>query len=282
MHRIPQGQRDKSLSRADEPASRSPALPLPGGHRDETGPRRSEPSPGLGPLLTGRSAPPLAGAEPTPAGAGWRPRGRGAAPGGRGGRCRPGVARLAFPGPGTFGARNLPAARRGKGGGGRGAGRRKPPEVTSPRRGACRGTPLRRFYSSPPSPRRPGPCTGRASAPRRLRTRAAASGALPPAGAPCHPPRGATGAPTTRRPTATGLGLTAAATRPEATVSTAAAGGSGARRRGGRPRAGRRASAPGTRLPTAANPRLELPCTRSSTSARPGASRGTTRYGAGR
>lgn len=216
-----------------------------------------------------------------PAGAGWRPRERGGARPRAGAAAAAGRVSLASPSPtperfepGTF-----PAARRGKG---EGAGRRKPPEVTSPRRGACLGTPLRRFYSSPPSPRRPGPCTGRASAPRRLRTRAAASGALPPAGAPCHPPRGATGAPTTRRPTATGLGLTAAATRPEATVSTAAAGGSGARRRGGRPRAGRRASAPGTRLPTAANPRLELPCTRSSTSARPGASRGTTRYGAGR
>lgn len=164
------------------------------------------------------------------------------------------------------------------------AGEREAPDSPSPRRGRCRGSSLRRFYSfRPPPPRRPGPCTGRASVPRRLRSRAAASGALPPAEALCRPPRGATGAPTTRLPTATGLGLTAAATRPEATVSTAAAaGGSGAPRRGDRPRAGRRASAPGTRLPTAANPRPELPRTRSSTSARPGASRGTTRYGAGR
>lgn len=137
---------------------------------------------------------------------------------------------------------------------------------------------LRRCYAVPA-----GPCTGRASDLRRLRMRAAGSGALPPAAvAPCPPRPGATGARITRRPTAPGLGLTAAGCRPEAPASAAAAGGSGARRRGGRPRAGRRAPAPATRLPAAAGPRPELLRTRSSTSARPGATRGTTRYGAGR
>jgi len=180
-----------------------------------------------------------------------------------------------LPRPGTFRARNVPASWRCEGGRERRRTAIPPPRRRGPR---CAG-----FYSPPPSPpRRPRPCTGRASVPRRLRTRAAASGAPRPAEAPCRPPRGPTAAPATRRPTPTGLGLTAAAARPEATVSTAAAGGSGAPRRGGRPRAGRRASAPGTRLPTAANPRPGLPRTRSSTSACLGASRGATRYGAGR
>lgn len=137
--------------------------------------------------------------------------------------------------------------------------------------------PLHRFRSRR---RHSRPCTGRDSAHRHLPTRAAASGALPPAEDPCRPLRGATGAPTTRRPTATGLGRTAAASRPAALGSTGA---SGAPRRGRRPRAGRRASVPGTRLRTAARPRPGRRCTRRrSTSARLAASRDTSRYGARR
>lgn len=136
MHKIPQGQRDKSLFNADEPATRSPR-PVPrfqagwtaaaGTRSPDTGRKRvregrSRPRgrPAVKPRLTGRSAPLLAQAEPTPArarpppalralsaGAGWRPRGQGAAPGARSGRCQPGVPRFAFPcpepfAPGTF------------------------------------------------------------------------------------------------------------------------------------------------------------------------------------
>lgn len=160
--------------------------------------------------------------------------------------------------------------------GGEGAGDERRADAAPP---PLPGLRSRRRHSRP-VPAIPGlsrPCTGRGSAHPHLPTRAAASGALPLAEDPCRPLRGATGAPTRRRPTATGPGRTAAASRPGAPGST---GPSAAPRRGCRPRAGRTASAPGTRLRTAAPPRPERLCTRRrSTSARPAASRGTSRYG---